>query len=494
MEKLKRTVFFWTLVVAFLVIAPLVVLRARGYRFDSSRGVFVHSGSITVKSNPLSVDVSLDGKTTESKSLSRINNSYTLTGLIPKDYELTVSAQGFQPWSKKIDVHSGLSSEFWNVILVRDSYEKTSYDSAGTEKFFISPNDKFAALEQISGQETEVKILNLRGDSIENSFVLPEWKPVSDTAKENIEWSPEEDHLSVPVERTVTSSLALGEEKTERAYFILDPSTNEYFDLNEFLKIPDIRRVRWDPQEKGFLFFLSGKLLYRASISSAGALTLIASDVSSYELSESVLHYSQSPSQLIYRTSLDGTAEKTQLTNFFPEDHPSENDKLIVYDDSKIAFLNSAGELFIYNKGERDTYFRKLSDSTEGMQFSNDGKKMLFWTKNEISVYFLRDWAVQPARSEDDVQNITRYSEKLENVHWFKDYEHIIFSVGPEIKIIELDARDRRNSTDITKLSENDPVVIYNNSLEKLFFTDSADGTTKLHSIAFPEKTGILGF
>jgi len=501
MENLKRTIFFWTLVILFLITAPTVVLRARGYRFDVNRGVFVHSGSIAIKSNPQNVDVILNGELIESKTLSRINSSYNISGLIPKEYDITISAADFQTWNKKIEVHSGLSTEIWNSVLVRNNYEKIPYDSSGIDKFFLSPKDKFAVFDQKIESRLRINILNIKKNAIENSFELPDWNLVDDSRKENIEWSPEEDYLSVPVQRKIATLMPKNkldlsrEEKIEYSYFILNPANNEYFNLNEFLEQSDIRNVRWDPKEKDFLFFLKDSDLYRASISDKNYLHLIASSVAAYELSESNIYYAQSPAQLVYKSSLDGSSDKAQITYSFPKASPEAISKLIVYDEKRIAFINSTGELFIYNAGDNETYFRRLSDSVEGMQFSNDGKKLLYWSKNEISVYFLRNWDVQPTRAENEIQNITRYSEELKNIQWFKDYEHVIFSAGPRIKIIELDSRDHRNYMDLPTLENSSPLVIYNNSLENLFFVDKAsDNSTALYSIVFPEKAGILGF
>ncbi|MEK7598446.1 MAG: hypothetical protein AAB487_01800 [Patescibacteria group bacterium] len=501
MEKLRRTVFFWMLTAIFLITAPLVVLRARGYRFDTSRGVFVHSGSINIKSNPQSVDVSLNGKLVQAKTLSRINNSYNISGLIPREYSLIVSANDFQSWDKKTKVHSGISSEFWNILLVRNNYEKIAHDTSGIQKFFISPKDKFVIFNQAIENGMVAKILDIKGNEIKNVFPFPGWNLLDEAKKENIEWSPEEDYLSVPVQRTSpetavkTAPAFATEKKTEYAYFILDPAEDNFFNLNDFLGKADIRNVRWDPRDRDYLFFLLSNSLYRANIKEKDNLSLIAEDVSSYELSKTDVYFSRLTNQLVYKSSLDGKSDKYQITDNFPEVNSLLIDKLIIYDESRIAFLNSDKRLFIYNKGEHGNYFRKLSDNIEGMQFSNDGKKIIYWTKNEISVYFLRDWNVQPTRSENEIQGITRYSEELKNVQWFKDYEHIIFSSGAQIKIIELDSRDHRNTMDLPRLDIDNSFIVYNNSLEKLFFIDKGPASDNvLYSIIFPEKTSILGF
>ena len=92
-------------------------------------------------------------------------------------------------------------------------------------------------------------------------------------------------------------------------------------------------------------------------------------------------------------------------------------------------------------------------------------------------------------RQENEMYNVTRYSEPIKNVQWFKDYEHIIFNSGRWIKIIEIDIRDKANSMDLSNTENKNPFVIYNDSLEKLFFIDKEN----LYSINFPEKNTFFG-
>ncbi len=494
MEKVNRRIFFWVLVVLFFVTTTFVISYAGGYRFDLKRGVFVHSGTITLKSNPTNVNVSIDGDTITSKKLNRINSSYSLGGFIPREYSVAVSAEGYKSWSKKIDVHSGLSTEFWNLVLVRNEYERTAYDASEIKKFFISPkSQRLIFVQNISGGFS-TKILNLDDNKIENTFTFAKWNFIDDTKRENIEWSPQEDYLSVPAQRLVKNAEG---ETAEYAYFILNPSTNETFNLNDFVNMKNISHVRFDPKDKKYVFFLNGNSLYRSNIESQKDVVLIAENVANFDLSKTNVYFLQLPNSLVYKTSLDGQSQKEQITKNFPDgSFLADNNFFVVYDDSRIAFINKKKELVLYNGGlNEDEYFKKLSDNVEGIQFSDDGKKMLYFAKNEISVFFLTDWGVQPFRARNDSENITRYSEEIKNVQWFnKDYEHVIFSIGKQIKIIELDPRDQRNCSDLSAVNVSDPFLIYNNTMEKLLFIDEAEGVSNLFSIIFPEKTTILGF
>jgi len=492
MEKIKRSIFFWSLVLLFFIVTPTVILQARGYRFDFHRGIFVHSGTITLKANPQNPEIFIDNSL-EKSNLNRMNNTLNVGGLIPGNYGVKLAQDGFQTWEKKTDVHSGLANEFWNVLLVRNNYEQKNYNAASIDKFFISPKNKFIAYTVPADSATGVNILNINNSQITNNFSFSNASFSQVERKENIEWSPEEDYLSIPLKITSVSKTTKKSE-SRFFYFIADIANKTTLNLNELLKKDDIRNVRWDPQQKDFLFFLSENSLFRANIMDAGNLVLIAQDVSSYDLSRTGIYYAQQSNELVFKTSLDGQAEKMQLTDSFPGDIKNPNEKLIVYDEKRIVFLSSDKSLYIYNNGDQKLYFRKLADSIEGMQFSDDGKKLLYWTNNELSVYFLTNWDVQPTRSEDEVNTVTRFMSKIENVQWFKDYEHIIFNVGPQIKIVELDPRDHYVFMDIVKTASDGFIATYDNSLELLFFVDKKGEQTDLYSIIFPEKTTLFGF
>ena len=497
MEKIYRTIFFWIMVALFAVVAPLTVLSAWGYHFDFTRGIIVKSGTISIKTNPTTADIYINGKIENSKKLNHINNTYNISGVIPNEYELAVSADGFQKWTKKAEVHSGVSTEFWNILLVRNSYEKKSFDTGEADKIFISPTDKLVAYTQPIDNGLSVKILNIQSGAVVNTFDFPAWQFIDDSQKENIEWSPNADYLSIPVKKNQQPPVEtiLNSQTNQFAYFIADPANNSVFNLNEFLGKSNVKNVRWDPKDKTYLYFLEGNSLFRANIQNKQDITLIAENVSSFDLSKTGIYYTQSPNELLFKANFDGTGNRVQITYNFPGDNILPTARLIVYDDLRIAFINTKNELFIYNRAELDTYFKKIGENINGIQFSNDGKKLLFWTDNEISTYFLRQWNTQPIRAEDETQNITRYSEKISNIQWFKDYEHVIFNVGNYVKIIELDARDHRNCMDILKADSISPILVYNNSLENLFFIDTTNGSNPtIKSIIFPEPTTLFGF
>ncbi|PIP28404.1 MAG: hypothetical protein COX29_01475 [Candidatus Moranbacteria bacterium CG23_combo_of_CG06-09_8_20_14_all_35_22] len=486
MKDWKREVFFWTLVVLFLITAPVIILNAKGYRFDTNRGVFVHSGTITFKSNPQTVDIKINNEPFEARRLNIINNSYSLSGLIPGEYNFEISAHDFRPWSKNVKVHSGVASEFWNILLVRNNYEKTDFNTVGIEKFFISPKNNLLAYITTKENDLLVKVLNLENNEIEKELDFLEWQFLEEQKKENIEWSPNNAFLSIPVKRKIQL------DEYEYNYFIYDFKAENKINLAEISSKKNIHDARWDPKENNHLFFMDGSDLFRINIKNPQEIVRISSDVSSYNLSETYIYYAND-SSLIFKKSLTGEDAPIQITSSFPQSQNSKIATIVAYDDLRIALILENKDFYLRNSGERGDYFRKLGENIEESHFSSDGKKILFWSSNEIYVYFLRDQLSQPVRQENEIQNITRYSEPIKNVQWFSDYEHIIFNSGKFIKIIEIDPRDQLNCMDLVNTQNQNPFVIYNNLLEKLYFIDNKNDTSSLYSINFPEKNIIFG-
>ena len=489
----KRTLFFWVLVISFLITAPIIVLQAKGYHFDMKRGVFVFSGAISFKSNPQSVNIKLNQKITPSQKLNLLNGSYNLTNLAPGYYNAQISAPGFQTWEKRIAVHSGIASEFWNVLLVKKQYQKFTSEAPDIDKFFISPENNLLAYDINSDQGLIIKILDLTSKKEVTQFSFPQWNFNRKKQKENIEWSPNENYLSIPVKKNIIQpSLSLNQDKED--YLIIDLGQKKSFDFNKlFHQKKEVNYVRWSPLQKNYLFFLANHTLYKANIQDSNALIVVAKNVSSYDISQTGVYYIQEPNNLIFRVDLDGKSNLTQITNNFPEDRKVIIDKLAVYDNSRIALLTQNKKLFVYNKSNSNTYFREIGNDINSFQFSNDGKKLLFASDNEISVYYLRNSEVQPPFYENKIQNITRYADKISNVQWFKDYNHIIFSINSQIKIIELDPRDHLNCMDLFKTEASNSFAIYNNYLNRLYFVDKDNTTNNLYYINFPEKNNFLG-
>ena len=173
------------------------------------------------------------------------------------------------------------------------------------------------------------------------------------------------------------------------------------------------------------------------------------------------LFYIRKQNQILYKTTADISApEQICLTPL-----PAQEYNIIVSSNEKIAVLGEKGELYILNKETRA--FDLIARNIREVQFSNDSKKMLYSTPNEIWVYYFEDIFAQPNKKANEKELITRLGQKIKKALWYgKTNEHIIFSTEQNIKIAELDGRNERNITDIVKL--NAEQIAYNSKNETI--------------------------
>lgn len=481
-KESSKKIFFWTLVLMFFITAGSLIGYAFGYRYNLKSGIFVYAGSITLKTTPQQIDVYLDGVLTPYRNLPSLNSSYHIGGIKPGDYLLEIKADGYETWSKKINVHSGISTEFWNIVLTKKSYAREDYDTPGIEKFFISPRKNLAAFAQQVDKDFAVKIFNPANLEITSIFSANDLS-FTTNEKENIEWSPQAHRLIIPTEKN-----------GEKTYFITTIDGKETLNLKDITGAENISHVRWDPKTKNALFYMSHDNLFRIDLDSPAEKKQVAEYIASYDLSSKGLFYFQLPEGIVYKTNFEGTDSPSQITTSAPTKMKDDSYQIIVYDEDRIVFLNKSRDLFIYNKGEIDTYFHELSNDAFGTQFSDDGKKLLFWNDREISTYFVRKWEVQPTRQENETMSVTMLSQPIKNVQWTRDYEHVLFTYDKKIKLIELDNRDKRNMMDVLTLNDDSSVLVANFSDGKLYYTErNSQDQNILHAIYFPEQVTLLG-
>lgn len=84
---------------------------------------------------------------------------------------------------------------------------------------------------------------------------------------------------------------------------------------------------------------------------------------------------------------------------------------------------------------------------------SADEEKTAWFSGYEVWVKWLKDANYQPYKLAGDVEFITRFSQKIEGIQWYKDSAHLLVSVGGFLKLIEIDDRDGVNIFDITNVA-----------------------------------------
>ncbi len=86
---------------------------------------------------------------------------------------------------------------------------------------------------------------------------------------------------------------------------------------------------------------------------------------------------------------------------------------------------------------------------------SPDGDKGVWFNNREVWVKWLKDTNYQPARKAGNTELVARFPQKITDVQWYKDSDHLIASVGGLLEFIEI---DNRGGVNIAAISIIDPV------------------------------------
>jgi hypothetical protein len=485
MAAFYRRVFFWVFAILFLLTTPVAILYSQGYRFNQYQGIFIHSGSITVKSTPSSPSIYLNGELQPSGRLDIINNSTTLNGLRPGTYNLKVTADGYGDWEKNVEVHSGVSTEFWNVFLPQKKYSPKELNAEGTQRYFPSPFGKKVAYFKKNAENLEVWSLDMKTNEPTLIFAKPDLEFSTDPL-ENAEWDSNEQMLIAPVHSNGQKDFLVLDSENVQAPTL----------LSEMTSLSDLDRARWSPDNQAAIFFTAASKndsmqnLYRIDLGTKD-VQIVSENVKTYDLSGKAI-YCLKQSDIVYKTDLNGKSEKQITFEAIPFSGESQQSRLIVYDEDRQVVISKSGEFFIHNNGSDET-LKKIGDDVLGAQFSDDGKKLLYWNSNEIEVLYLRAWDVQPRRSENETEQIIRFSTPIKDVFWYRDYEHIFFSTQNKLKIAELDSRDHRIVFDIWNYNSENFSSSYDSANGIFYFLDEIEGKRKFFYLNIPLQTGFFG-
>ena len=107
-----------------------------------------------------------------------------------------------------------------------------------------------------------------------------------------------------------------------------------------------------------------------------------------------------------------------------------------------LAILSSQKNLYLLeNKA-----FKKIAAGVQGVQFSSDGRKILWWNKNEIWIYCLADDFSQPFRAKGSKDLLVRLSQPIKQAIWLSPWDRqVFFLTDKKVGLSELDFRGGRN-------------------------------------------------
>lgn len=448
MSLKTRRILFIFFILSFLTITPLIIFYAAGYKLTPGKMVFQKTGTLILDTEPAGAKIYLNGEP-ELKFLKKyfneeesfIKTPAKIKGLLPGEYNIKLEKEGYFTWEKKLEIKSGISAYAENVILFKKGLP-VSLINGREQKFFISPDYEFLAM---LGDKKIISI-NLRTGEIN------ELKNI-ETDADDILWSPDSKKI-----------IAGG-----RVYGI--NGFNEELNLKNFIGKSASEAV-WSGSGSLKIFYpalnRSGINIFDLTEKKSTAV-LNADNISAFAIKNGDIYFISQIGKIASLTIAESVSGRVKAGFELPAA-------------SDYEFINIENKYInLYDLKRQSLYLIDPFSRFSVVETINNVKYAVWVGKNKI--LYANDFEIWLADIGLNGQTgkilLTRLSEKINKALWHPSKNYIIYSTDNLIYALELDDREKRNTTELINL----------NKISSLFL--SKDGKTLYFHAKIGNQEGI---
>lgn len=396
-----RQIFFIFFVTLFILSIPPVMLYTAGWSFNFKKSKFEKTGSLLINTATAGVTLYLNETVMDS------GNEFRIKNVLPGEYLIKLSKAGYFDWQKKLEVKSELTTFVKDARLVK--IPALVLSDKAIREFFPSPAKEKAIYLKDEDTKKTYSLWILETESGKTQKITDSVLPVK-----NILWSANEERILVETNQGL------------RAYDI----------KNGEIKMPfldDALGAKWDSSNSLILYIqkIDGIYKYDFLFNAPEKLHYAQTATAEFAASDGYLY-------TIKQSALRQTGNNETIS--IPLER--KNYKIKSITNKKIYLLDEANQkLQIF-----DLPLQKLSAPAiiaNAKAFDISGDNLLFHNDFEIWTYHFPTGAKEL---------LTRFGKNIKKAAWTGDNNSIIFSLDGEIKMIELDKRDMRQTTDLLRL------------------------------------------
>lgn len=168
MTRYTRRVFFYSSIVLFALLSPILIAYSLGYTFRPHTGSLEKTGGIFIKSKTPHMSVFLDGVFV--KETSYLSGGALLTEIIPGTHHLRLEKANHHPWSTTINVEPMLVTDFRNIVLIPEPVLITTSTPDELNAIRLSAAD--TATPRLVAQGETISVSNVSAPAIFSAFFL----------------------------------------------------------------------------------------------------------------------------------------------------------------------------------------------------------------------------------------------------------------------------------------------------------------------------------
>ncbi len=404
-----RRLLYLSFTLIFIIIAPLLVLYTAGYRFNWYKKGWEKTGSLIIETIPKTVDIKINEQIFHHRS-----TPLRLNHLLPNDYHIQISKDGYSSWEKTLTVYPGKATFAQDIYIFRQNTTSHPIATSTIDHWTYNPKLNIIVF------QTNNKLWLYHLDNEHKQIITPFASPITSSS-----WSVDKSKLLIT---------------TPQALFIwtsTNPTTLAKIDANY-----SQNHCRWDQDNNYLIYCQTTKELWRYDLG-----TLKRDKIISFKQENLLDFYKKNNNfyYLLYNPRNKQTYLRIITLNTLSEPWPdfllpttplyhflNVNKDIVTIIDQK---LNRIYQLNLNRQAEKFNRTSQIIKDATGGSYNSRGELLYF-----------NDWEIWVLK-QNNAQLITRQTDKIISAFWHPSESYLVIVTAQGIKIIELDDRDRRNAT-----------------------------------------------
>lgn len=458
MKPRHRRAFFLGALFLFTIIAPVLILGASGYRYDFQEKGLVPTGTLVLKSYPEGAKVLINRREEAERTPAEIQ------GLLPARYTLEVTSENFRPWRKEVEIQANRITVEDQILLIPKRIALFSVLTREIRTFAVSPDgEKLIYVRRPPAEEVETLwLFDLESGEERLLFPLDSDQKALLSIQDSIDrllWRGDGRGIAFSIS---TPRPASG----SRRYFILAVEEGRQRERAfEWIPPEGGEADRWEWTKSGLsLFFMQGESLYRADYEKRSIDLVTPDRVRAYLLHDDSIYFMTAVPPVLFRQNLQ-TGERIELAA--PPIEPVEGDAqaplanlLVRSPAGKIALIDRHGILWL-TEDAPSSAFLPVASEVHAALFNEDGKRLLYQTKQGLFVYHLEEGKSWGGREAGSFETVVRRKGPVIGPAWYSDQSHILYGAGDTLYITEIGGQGPPNSDPLFRIPGEAPKFVY---------------------------------
>ncbi len=406
---LVKKIAFFVLLIAFFVIATILLIDAQGIGFNFKTKQFVKVGGINIKSLTSSVNVFINneykGKT------NTFSKDILIQKLIPEEYNIRVEKENYYPWEKTLKVEGQKVTKAESIYLFQKNIP-FELKKENISNFFLS-EDKQNIIYLTNNQE----ILFNDNIVLNSTNSKKYFKNI-----ENIEFFPESKLILIKGKNSINQDN----------YYYLDLTK-----INVLNKLTFLETAINFYLTKDHIIYQKNQDIITYSLSTKLANT-IRKEVDVFTFKDDTIYSVENNILLKISNNKESILSQKEIT--------IKNYKLHIISGKVFAYDNTSLYLFNDYKKEFELFLK-----TPELAYDVLPDKIIFNTGSELWLLLLRDFESPFFKKADSLIFLSRFSSKIENVTWFNN-DYFFYTNNNNVFVSEIDNRDNMNTVQLSNL------------------------------------------